>query len=186
MIYSRSTLPTEFKFLRPLYHPNIYPDGRLCISILHTPGNDETSGELASERWSPVQRVETVMLSILSLLDDANSSSPANVDASVMLREKPAQYKARVTVDVDASKEDIPEDFTMPTHESVMGRRVVSKEMEEDDFWADSGDEAEDDDEDGDMFGGSDSDAEMTMDDEDGDADSGSEDEEEDEEGKKE
>lgn len=40
--------PPEFKFVRPLFHPNIYPDGKLCISILHAPGEDETSGELAS------------------------------------------------------------------------------------------------------------------------------------------
>lgn len=40
--------PPEFKFVRPLFHPNIYKDGKLCISILHAPGEDETSGELAS------------------------------------------------------------------------------------------------------------------------------------------
>lgn len=40
--------PPEFKFTRPLWHPNIYTDGKLCISILHQPGEDEMSGELAS------------------------------------------------------------------------------------------------------------------------------------------
>lgn len=40
--------PPEFRFTRPLFHPNIYKDGRLCISILHSPGEDEMSGELAS------------------------------------------------------------------------------------------------------------------------------------------
>ena len=29
------------------------------------------SGETAGERWSPAQRVESVLLSILRLLDDA-------------------------------------------------------------------------------------------------------------------
>lgn len=86
----------DFKFIRPLYHPNIYPDGRLCISILHAPGEDEMSGESAAERWSPAQRVESVLISILSLLDDAEVSSPANVDASVMLRKEPEKYKERV------------------------------------------------------------------------------------------
>jgi ubiquitin-protein ligase len=42
--------PPEFRFARPLFHPNIYKDGKLCISILHAPGEDETSGELASVR----------------------------------------------------------------------------------------------------------------------------------------
>ena len=73
--------PPSFQFTKPLYHPNIYADGNLCISILHAPGDDEMSGESAGERWSPVQRVESVLLSIISLLDDAECSSPANVDA---------------------------------------------------------------------------------------------------------
>lgn len=75
--------PPEFKFNRQLWHPNVYRDGKVCISILHTPGDDEMSGELASERWSPAQRVESVLLSIISLLDDAEVSSAANVVSKI-------------------------------------------------------------------------------------------------------
>jgi hypothetical protein len=32
----------------------VYPDGRVCISILHPPGEDPNGYELASERWTPV------------------------------------------------------------------------------------------------------------------------------------
>jgi len=46
----------------------VYPDGNVCISILHTPGDDPTMYELASERWSPVQSVEKVILSVISML----------------------------------------------------------------------------------------------------------------------
>jgi ubiquitin-conjugating enzyme E2 R len=139
----------DFKFIRPLYHPNIYPDGRLCISILHPPGDDEMSGETAAERWSPVQRVETVLISILSLLDDAEVSSPANVDAGVMLRNKPAEYKEMVKKDLELSKADIPADFVMPTNETAW-----KKEKDEGEFdmsWEDSDAESLD-------FGGSESD----------------------------
>ena len=45
-----------------------YPDGTVCISILHTPGDDPTMYEQASERWSPVQSVEKVILSVISML----------------------------------------------------------------------------------------------------------------------
>ncbi|KAL9112828.1 MAG: hypothetical protein Q9227_002905 [Pyrenula ochraceoflavens] len=127
--------PPTFRFTKPLYHPNIYEDGRLCISILHQPGDDIMSGEAAGERWSPAQRVETVLISIMSLLDDAEVNSPANVDAGVMLRTKPKEYKKRVLEDVEASKKDIPEGFVMPTHEST--KPAVLKEPD-DDFWADS------------------------------------------------
>ena len=59
------------------------------------------SGESASERWTPSQRVESVLISVLSLLDDAEVSSPANVDAGVMLRKEPEQYKAMVKKDLE-------------------------------------------------------------------------------------
>ena len=126
------------------------------------------SGELASERWSPAQRVESVLISILSLLDDAEISSPANVDASVMLRKDPDQYKSIVQQHVEESKDDIPEGFIMPTHESTTS---TTKPVEKDDsdFWAES-------DVDDDVFGGSDSDEDLDVDDDD-DQDTGSEDE---------
>lgn len=46
----------------------VYPDGTVCISILHAPGDDPTMYESASERWSPVQSVEKVILSVISML----------------------------------------------------------------------------------------------------------------------
>ena len=148
--------PPTFQFERPLWHPNIYTDGKLCISILHTPGEDIMSGEAAGERWSPVQRVESVLISVLSLLDDAETSSPANVDAGVMLRKDPEGYQERVKQDRERSKEDIPEGFEMPTHETAFKKE---EKMVDSFSWSDS--EAEDD------FGGS-SDEEMFDEDEEG------------------
>ncbi|KAL8779087.1 MAG: hypothetical protein Q9213_007115 [Squamulea squamosa] len=162
--------PPEFNFTRPLYHPNIYENGKLCISILHAPGDDEMSGELAAERWSPAQRVESVLLSIISLLDDAETSSPANVDAGVMLRKDPEAFKKRVKHDVEASRKDIPEGFVMPTHESTA--KAPEKDVEDPDFWVDSGSE--------DGFGGSDTDEEMTAEEEDEEQEQESEEAEED------
>lgn len=156
--------PPDFKFLRPLYHPNIYPDGRLCISILHPPGDDEMSGELASERWSPVQNVESVLISVLSLLDDAEVSSPANIEASKDLRGDPEKYKQMVKNDLEASKNDIPAGFVMPKHEDAF------RQKKEDDYimnWEDS--DVEED------WGGSDSE----MEDEDSPSDNEDEEEEE-------
>ncbi|KAJ5775300.1 uncharacterized protein N7511_000311 [Penicillium nucicola] len=141
--------PPEFRFRKALHHPNIYPDGKLCISILHAPGEDAMSGELASERWSPAQRVESVLISIISLLDDAEPSSPANVDAGILLRTDPEAYRQRIKAEVEKSKADIPAGFVMPTHETSIVREPVEKE--DHDFWADS-------DADSDVFGGSDSD----------------------------
>lgn len=58
----------------------------MCISILHPPVDDPQSGELPCERWNPTQNVRTILLSVISLLNEPNTFSPANVDASVMYR----------------------------------------------------------------------------------------------------
>jgi len=77
--------PPEIKFTSKLFHPNVYSDGKVCISILHE-GIDEYGYEDSSERWSPVQTISTIFLSIISLFHAPNCDSPANVDASVMYK----------------------------------------------------------------------------------------------------
>lgn len=96
--------PPSLVMMQPIWHPNVYEDGRLCISILHPPGDDPHSGELASERWSPAQSVTTVLLSVISMLNEPNCSSPANVDASVMYRNQREEYNAIVKKQVEESK----------------------------------------------------------------------------------
>lgn len=46
----------------------VYADGNVCISILHSPGDDPNMYESSSERWSPVQNVNSILLSVLSML----------------------------------------------------------------------------------------------------------------------
>ncbi|MQL83479.1 hypothetical protein Taro_015957, partial [Colocasia esculenta] len=75
--------PPSVRFTSEMWHPNVYPDGRVCISILHAPGEDPNGYELASERWTPVHTVESIVLSIISMLSSPNDESPANVEAAV-------------------------------------------------------------------------------------------------------
>lgn len=74
------------RFTPPLYHPNIYPDGRVCISILHPPGDDPHQYESAAERWSPVQSVEKILMSVVSMLAEPNDESGANIEACKIWR----------------------------------------------------------------------------------------------------
>lgn len=91
--------PPVMKFTCPIFHPNgklrfrtthsqsvlmpVYKDGTVCISILHPPGDDPNMYESASERWSPIQSVEKILISVMSMLAEPNDESGANVDASV-------------------------------------------------------------------------------------------------------
>jgi len=83
--------PFQFKFTSNFPHPNIYPDGRMCISILHD-GIDETGYEASSIRWSPVQNINSVLMSIISMLNDPNLDSPANVDMTKLWRDNRKEY----------------------------------------------------------------------------------------------
>lgn len=161
--------PPTFKFLRPIFHPNIYRDGKLCISILHAPGEDSQSGEQAEERWSPLQGVESVLRSVLLLLDDPEIASPANVDAGVTYRDNRAEYNVKAKEAVETSKADIPQGFVMPT---TLEEAPPAKIVDDDAFWAES--DAEDD------FGGSDSSEEdLEMDEDDDGEEQGSDEEQE-------
>lgn len=82
-------MPPTMTFLTPVpFHPNVYPSGAVCISILHPPEDDKYGYESASERWSPVQSPETILISVISLLHSPNDESPANVEAAVLWREE--------------------------------------------------------------------------------------------------
>lgn len=89
------------RFTCDFFHPNVYANGTVCISILHPPGDDPNMYESSSERWSPVQSVEKILLSVVSMLAgkynyilikdsrltlsfiEPNDESGANVDACV-------------------------------------------------------------------------------------------------------
>lgn len=63
--------------------PSVAKNGDVCISILHEPGEDKYGYEKPEERWLPIHTVETIMISVISMLADPNGDSPANVDAAV-------------------------------------------------------------------------------------------------------
>lgn len=133
--------------------PAVFPDGRVCISILHAPGYDPLNPqESAAERWSPVHtvrwslsgmgvgvdagglsfaqaarrrrpfplsnaldrgsnprspQVESIVLSIISMLSSPNDESPANIDAAKEWRENRAEFKKKVARIVRRSQEEM-------------------------------------------------------------------------------
>eukprot|EP00890_Picochlorum_soloecismus_P001780 jgi/Picsp_1/2602/NSC_00834-R1_protein len=100
--------PPECKFISEMWHPNVFPDGKVCISILHPPGYDPMNPqEDAAEKWSPVHTVESIVLSIISMLSSPNDESPANIDAAKDWRENRAEFKRKVARIVRKSQEMI-------------------------------------------------------------------------------
>ncbi|XP_055336191.1 ubiquitin-conjugating enzyme E2 R2-like [Paramacrobiotus metropolitanus] len=100
--------PPTVNFKTKIFHPNVYNNGSVCISILHPQTDSQRSGELPSERWNPAQNAYSVLMSIISLLNEPNTNSPANVEASIMYRrwkEKgDKEYERIIKEQVEASK----------------------------------------------------------------------------------
>ncbi|CAI5639757.1 unnamed protein product [Oreochromis niloticus] len=115
--------PPAFRFLTKMWHPNIYENGDVCISILHPPVDDPQSGELPSERWNPTQNVRTILLSVISLLNEPNTFSPANVDASVMYRKwRDSKGKDREYIEIIRYKKENALDCLLTSN----GKQVVA------------------------------------------------------------
>lgn len=128
------TINSEF------WHPNVYPSGEVCMSILHAPGVDAMNSlESASERWTPIQSIESVLLSFISLLadpDPAGAGAPANVDALVQWRKNKPAYLAKAKECVTKSIAALPADFeaiqeetAKPKNDAVMLREDSAPTM---------------------------------------------------------
>lgn len=112
--------PPSVKFISQMFHPNVYATGELCLDILQN-------------RWSPTYDVAAVLTSIQrwvesspgkegnepqtplrittntrfhSLLNDPNTGSPANVEASNLYKDNRKEYTKRVRETVEKSWEE--------------------------------------------------------------------------------
>merc|ERR1712012_701872 len=157
--------PPSIRFLSKVWHPNVYENGDLCVSILHPPVDDPQSGELPCERWNPTQNVRTILLSVVSLLNEPDTSSPANVDASVMYRRwkdsrgKDKEYENIIRKQVAASHTEADKDqvvvpLTMEEYcikaksRPVASDNIDMTDLYDDDYDIDDDEDDEDDDED--------------------------------------
>jgi len=88
-------MPPTFKFITLFPHPNIYTNGDICISILHN-GQDEFNYEKNFERWTPSHSVNSIIMSIISLLTAPNFESAANIDAALLWQKSYEEYKKKI------------------------------------------------------------------------------------------
>ncbi|CAM9660261.1 unnamed protein product [Ectocarpus sp. 8 AP-2014] len=80
--------PPKCKFVPPLFHPNVYPSGTICLSIL-----DEDEG------WRPAITIKQMLLGIHDLFDTPNPNSPAQSEAYQLFVTNKEEYKRRVRLE---------------------------------------------------------------------------------------
>ena len=64
--------PPKCKFVPVLFHPNVYPSGTVCLSILNE-----------DEDWRPSLTIPQILLGIQDLMCNPNEKSPAQADPYV-------------------------------------------------------------------------------------------------------
>jgi ubiquitin-conjugating enzyme E2 G1 len=87
--------PPVIQFTSKMFHPNIYDDGRVCMSILHDSRVDNFYDK-AEEKWLPVHTIQSIVLSMLLIIQDPNLESPANIAAAKLMRDNKKLYFRKV------------------------------------------------------------------------------------------
>ncbi|KHJ76003.1 ubiquitin--protein ligase, partial [Oesophagostomum dentatum] len=77
--------PPKCRFEPPLFHPNVYPSGTVCLSLL-----DE------DKDWKPSITIKQLLIGIQDLLNNPNPGDPAQVEAYHTFCLNRAEYEKRV------------------------------------------------------------------------------------------
>ncbi|CDI85656.1 ubiquitin-conjugating enzyme e2, putative [Eimeria praecox] len=77
--------PPKCKFTPVLFHPNVYPSGTVCLSILNE-----------DEDWKPSITIKQILLGIQDLLDNPNPQSPAQAEPYMLYCQNRDEYNRRV------------------------------------------------------------------------------------------
>lgn len=103
--------PPSIQFMCDMLHPNIYRDGKVCISTLQLgPDGQDSVGHF----WRPVLGIEQAILSVVSLLSDPNIDDPANTGAANLYKLHRTDFLQRCKNLANKSKSLVPSDFEFP------------------------------------------------------------------------
>ena len=81
--------PPKCQFTPPLFHPNIYPSGTVCLSILSE-----------DKDWKASLTVKQILIGIQDLLTDPNINDPAQEEPFKLYRSNKEEYRKRVKAQV--------------------------------------------------------------------------------------
>ena len=77
-----------------LFHPNVFPDGNVCLSIINPPGSKHAYGE--GGNWSPAFGIQQVVLALQKFLDESSGFAQGSEEAYRLRRDDYDAYVRRV------------------------------------------------------------------------------------------
>lgn len=105
--------PPSVQFQSHIFHPNVYRDGKVCISTLQLPSSD-ASAEDSKLCWSCVLGAHGALESVVSLIGDPNPDDPANAEAANVFRTNFDHFAELARQASEDSKHDLPHGFARP------------------------------------------------------------------------
>ena len=75
--------PMIVKFITPIQHVNVNKNGDICMDIL-------------KDEWSSSQNIQSILISIISLMRDPNIKDPFNSDLAELYRTNEDKYKKAI------------------------------------------------------------------------------------------
>jgi ubiquitin-protein ligase len=98
--YPQTAPVVKFKLIdgKPLFHPNVYEDGGVCLDLINPP--ESTHGYGKGGTWKPTLNFKTVLLALQTFLDEPNMGSPAQQAPYKLLKQDEAAYKKKVSEQV--------------------------------------------------------------------------------------
>ncbi|KAF2601220.1 hypothetical protein F2Q70_00026355 [Brassica cretica] len=107
--------PPKCKFPQGFFHPNVYPSGTVCLSILNEDyvttlhhcfvllranvlkeKKKALQGSLTPQGWRPAITVKQILVGIQDLLDEPNPNDPAQTEGYQLFVQDKNEYKRRV------------------------------------------------------------------------------------------
>ena len=83
---------------QPLFHPNVYTDGGVCLSIINPEGSTHAYGKGGT--WKPTMNIKTVLNALQMFLDEATSLAAGREEPYRLYNKDRPAYEKRVKVQV--------------------------------------------------------------------------------------
>jgi len=81
--------PPKCQFVPPLFHPNVYPSGTVCLSILSE-----------DKDWKAALTIKQILLGIQDLLDNPNPLDPAQEEPFRLYKTDRESYRKRIRAQI--------------------------------------------------------------------------------------